>query len=58
MALMAKNGRRFSPWWLLGIAVLAIVLYGIGGGLVNSFDSCIVDIIINGGICSTVSPRF
>jgi hypothetical protein len=47
---MARNGRRFSPWWLLGVAIAVVVLFGIGGGLINSFDSCLIDPYDN--VCS------
>ena len=40
---MAKNGRRFSPWLLVGVAVVAIVLFGVGGGLISAFEGCIVN---------------
>jgi hypothetical protein len=40
---MAKNSRRFSPWVLVGVAVVAVVLFGVGGGLISAFDACIVD---------------
>jgi hypothetical protein len=43
MAPMAKNGRRFSPWLLVGVAVVAVVLFGVGGGLISAFEGCIVD---------------
>lgn len=43
MAFMAKNSRRFSPWVLVGVAVVAVVLFGVGGGLISAFDACIVD---------------
>ena len=40
---MAKNGRMFSPWVLVGVAVVAVVLLGVGGGLIGAFEACIVD---------------
>jgi len=43
MALMAKNGRMFSPLVLVGVAVVAVVLLGVGGGLIGAFEACIVD---------------
>jgi hypothetical protein len=43
MAVMARNGRRFSPWVLVGVAVVAVVLFGVGGGLISAFDACLVD---------------
>jgi len=43
MVLMTKNNRRFSPWVLVGVAVVAVVLFGIGGGLVADFEACILD---------------
>lgn len=46
---MTKIGRRFSPWWIVGIAVLSVILLGAGGGLINEFDACILD----GYICYT-----
>jgi hypothetical protein len=43
MALMAKNNRKFSPWVLVGVAVVSVVLFGVGGGLISAFEACIVD---------------
>jgi hypothetical protein len=43
MVLTVKNGRRFSPWVLVGVAVVAVVLFGVGGGLISAFDACLVD---------------
>jgi hypothetical protein len=40
---MTKNGRRFSPWVLVGVAIVAVVLFGVGGGLISAFDACIVN---------------
>lgn len=44
MALMSSANRRFSPWVLVIVAVAIIVLFAIGGGLVNAFYSCLVNL--------------
>jgi hypothetical protein len=54
MALTVKNGRRFSPWLLVGVAVVAVVLFGVGGGLISAFDACIVNPYTT--FCSYVRP--
>jgi hypothetical protein len=51
---MAKNGRRFSPWVLVGVAIVAVVLFGVGGGLISAFDACLVDPYTT--VCSYVRP--
>ena len=28
---------------LVGVAVVAVVLFGVGGGLISAFDACLVD---------------
>jgi hypothetical protein len=43
MALTARNNRRFSPWVLVIVAVITVVLFGAGGGLISVFDSCLLD---------------
>jgi hypothetical protein len=43
MALMAANNRRFSPWVLVIVAVITVVLLGAGGGLISAFNSCVLD---------------
>ena len=42
---MATNVRRFSPWWLVGVGIVTIILFGVGRGMIycynfDSTDAC------------------
>lgn len=52
IALMSSHNRRFSPWVLAIIAVIIIALFALGGGLVNGFYSCLVNVGITTTSCS------
>lgn len=52
MAFMSSTNRRFSPWVLIIVAVVIIVLFGVGGGLVNAFYSCLVNLGTTTSSCS------
>jgi hypothetical protein len=41
---------------LVGVAVVAVVLCGVGGGLISAFEGCIVDPYTT--VCSYVRPLY
>jgi hypothetical protein len=52
MALMSSATRRFSPWVLVIVAVAIVVLFAVGGGLVNAFYSCLVNLDTTTSSCN------